>query len=297
MAYPTVSSGYGFKPYNLLGGRVYSGSTRMIPIAEGYGTSLYYGDPVTESAGTLIKSTLAYGTTAAVAGTIGIFQGAEYSTSGGPIYGKNRYQYWAGGTVAQDAVGYVVDDPQALFRVAVYAQPSAGATNTPSSIGYVSQAFVGSNLNAVNVGVTSGSTGDSIAGVSSASAPSNGSGVIRSVANNAQPVFRVVQLIPDTTYTVSGTGTSSSTTITLASSITNLQAGMQVIVSNVAGNGYTTGGYPGDYNYVTNVNGTTVTIANAITQASTVNMTFVGYPEVVVGWNYGFHGYQNATGA
>ena len=269
MAYPTLSAGYGFKPYNLMGGRVYSGSTRMVPIAQAYGQNLFYGDPVTQSAGSLIKSTMAYNTSAGVAGTIGIFQGTEYSTAGGPIYGKNRYQYWPTGTVAQDAVGYVVDDPQAMFRVAVYAQPSAGATNTPSSIGYVSQAFVGSNLAPCNVGVGSTATGDSTAGVTSGTAPSNGSGVIR--VTTPTP-FRVVQLVPDT-------------------AVTGLQAGMQVIVSNPAGNGYTTGGNPGDYNYVTNVNGTSVTIANSATQASTVNISFVGYPEVIVGWNFGFHSY------
>lgn len=292
MAYPTVSSGYGFKPVNLIGGRVYSGSTRMLPIKEAYGTSLYNGDLVKLIApGTLNLSGLNYNT-ASETGTIGVFVGAEYSTTGGPIYGKNRYQYWAGSTVAQDAVGYVVDDPQACFRTAVYAQPSGSAGNTPTTIGYVSQAFVGTNLNAVNVGVGSTSTGDSTAGVSSATAPTNGSGVLRATSG----AFRVVQLVPDTAVTLSGTGTSSSTTITLGSAITGLQAGMQVIVSNAAGTGYTTNGYPGDYNYVTNVNGTTVTIATAITQASTVNITFVGYPEVIVGYTFGVHSYMNATG-
>jgi hypothetical protein len=293
MAYPTVSSGYGFKPVNLIGGRVYAGSTRMVPIKEAYGTSLYNGDLVKFAAGSLNLSALTYNSASYDPGTVGVFVGAEYSTSGGPIYGKNRYQYWAGGTVAQDAVGYVVDDPQACFRTAVYAQASAGASGTPTAIGYVSQAFVGSNVAPVNVGVGSASTGDSTAGVSSSTAPTNGSGVIRLATTLP---FRIVQLVPDTAVTLSGTGTSSSTTITLSSAITNLQAGMQVIVSNAAGTGYTTGGYPGDFNYVTNVNGTTVTIANAITQASTVTMTFVGYPEVIVGWNFGYHSYMNAAG-
>lgn len=32
MAYPTVDKPYGFRPVNLLGGQVYAGSTRQIPI-------------------------------------------------------------------------------------------------------------------------------------------------------------------------------------------------------------------------------------------------------------------------
>jgi len=76
----------------------------------------------------------------------------------------------------------------------------------------------------------------------------------------------------------------------------NIPDTFEVNFSQVAGTGYTTGGYPGDYNYVTNVNGTTVTIASAITAASTVNISFVGYPEVIVAWNAGNHAYTNSTG-
>ena len=46
MAYPTVSAPYGLIPVQLLGGRVYAGSTRMIPIASGYATDLLFGDVV-----------------------------------------------------------------------------------------------------------------------------------------------------------------------------------------------------------------------------------------------------------
>jgi hypothetical protein len=53
--------------------------------------------------------------------------------------------------------------------------------------------------------------------------------------------------------------------------------------------------YPGSYNYVTNVNGTTVTLASAITLASGSAVSFIGYPEVLVKWNQGWHSYQFAT--
>ena len=162
MAYPTVSAPYGLKPYNLLGGRVYSGSTRMWPISTGYANNLFYGDVVGFAAGTLATS--GYPGVSTYPGTagygLGVFQGAEYSVSSsvglagpGPIYGKNRFQYWQSGTNAQDAVGYVVDDPQALFRVSVLTQAAqasgttgAAPVNTANNtIGYMSQAFVGTN--------------------------------------------------------------------------------------------------------------------------------------------------------
>ena len=295
MAYPTVSAPYGFKPVNLIGGRVYSGSTRMVPIAEAYNTNLFNGDLVKYAAGTLVKSGIAYNTAATTTdpGNVGIFVGAEFSSPNGPIYGKNRYQYYPANTVAQDIIGYVVDDPQACFRVACLAQSSAGLSNALTAIGYISQAYVGSNVSAAAVGTGTTASGDSLAGVTSPTAPNNGSGIVRTATTLP---FRIVQLVPDTAITLSGSGTSSTNTITLASAVTGLQAGMQVIVSNVAGTGYTTGGYPGDYNYVTNVNGTAVTIANSITAAATVNMTFVGYPEAIVSWNFGYHSYTNAVG-
>ena len=104
MAYPTVSGPYGLKPVNLIGGRVFAGSTRMFPIVNGYSTSLFNGDVValgtSANIGALVSSTLAYNGASAVNGTIGVFAGCEYSTTGGPIYGKNRYQFWQASTTA-----------------------------------------------------------------------------------------------------------------------------------------------------------------------------------------------------
>ena len=47
---------------------------------------------------------------------------------------------------------------------------------------------------------------------------------------------------------------------------------------------------------VTNVNGTTLTVSSPITLASGSELTFVGYPEVLVKWNQGYHSYAFATG-
>ena len=56
MAYPTVSAPYGLKPINLIGGQVFAGSTRMMQIASGYATNIFYGDLVQRiSDGTIEK--------------------------------------------------------------------------------------------------------------------------------------------------------------------------------------------------------------------------------------------------
>ena len=56
MAYPTVSGPYGLEPINLVGGQVFAGQTRLIPIASGSTTAIYYGDIVKlNTAGTLDK--------------------------------------------------------------------------------------------------------------------------------------------------------------------------------------------------------------------------------------------------
>jgi hypothetical protein len=46
MAYPTIDKPYGLKPVNLVGGRVFAGSTRMFPIKQAYATNLFNGDAV-----------------------------------------------------------------------------------------------------------------------------------------------------------------------------------------------------------------------------------------------------------
>ena len=46
MAYPSVTSPYGLLPINLIGGQVFAGSTRQIPIATNSSTAIFYGDVV-----------------------------------------------------------------------------------------------------------------------------------------------------------------------------------------------------------------------------------------------------------
>ena len=123
MAYPTVDAPYGLKPINLIGGQPYAGSTRQITIASGYATNIFCGDVVKRVAdGTLEKDT---GTsTTATTGVIGVFMGCTYTDPGSNT--KTFKQYWPASTAASDAKAYVVDDPDALFKVAVVSSSTTG---------------------------------------------------------------------------------------------------------------------------------------------------------------------------
>jgi hypothetical protein len=130
MAYPTVDGPYGLLPVNLIGGQVFAGSTRQIPITSASATAIFHGDVVAlTSAGTLGKDA---GTDSAT--PVGVFLGCSYTD---PTYGKTFRQYFPAGTVAADIEAYVADDPDALFKVAV-----VSATTT---IGYVNLTSVGNN--------------------------------------------------------------------------------------------------------------------------------------------------------
>jgi hypothetical protein len=287
MAYPVVDSPYGFLAVNELNGLPYAGATRQIPIARNYGTSLFYGDLVQlTTTGTLIKTSYsaASSPTSVIAGAVGVFVGCSYTS---PATGQKLFaQYYPASTLANDIVAYVVDDPSAVFKVVMVGQTSS-ESNTAATVGYANQSFIGTNVYAITGVAGSTTTGNSKMAVSG-DGPSNGTGNVR-VASNSLP-FRVVAVVPETSYIVTGTGSSSSTTITLAAAVTGLQAGMQVICPQASA-----GGNPGDYNYVTNVNGTTVTVAATLTAAASSSFTFIGYPEVLVKWNQGWHSYQFAT--
>ena len=280
MAYPTVNGPNGLLPANLIGGRVFAGSTRMIPIASGYATSLYFGDPVKfTSDGTLITSGLAYNSAAAeTGGTLGIFLGCEYTSSGGPIYGKNRYQSWAGGTVAADAVAYICDDPDVVMKAAMIAYNASG---TPV-IGCAPAAALGTNLTPMatataNTGTAANLSGDSNVGLMLASG---------NVRRTATAPFRIVGFVPETQLLVTATGTttSGSTAVTLAAADSSIKTGMLVTGTGVAAG-----------TYVAAVSGTSVTLSQNATASGTVTLTFNGYQEVLVKWNAGYHAYEVAV--
>ena len=295
MAYPVVPAAYGFKPVSLSGGRVYSGSTRMIPISSNYAYNFFYGDVVQVGSGVLAVTTAGVATSA-VAGTIGIFQGVEYVNSSSQTV---RAQYYPANTVSNNMLAYVVDDSQAVFKTVMLTQGTSSVSNTPgATVGYANPAFVGSNVYLVTQGSNGGSasgntsTGDSAMGVTGGVITSGTQGNTR-VTSTTTP-FRVIDVVRDTAYYItatSGTATSSSTTLTISSANSAISPGMQLVIPSVSG------AAQGNYLTVTNISGTTLTLSAAVTVPASTSLSFVGYPEVLVQWNFGFHSYQNSTGA
>ena len=115
----------------------FTGKVRHIKIASGYGTAIFYGDFVKlVAAGTLEKAAV---TTSVVAGTVGIFVGCAYTD---PSTNQKTFnQQFPASTAADDIVGYVVDDPDLLFRM--------------QGDGSIAQTGLGNNVSAVS---TAGST-------------------------------------------------------------------------------------------------------------------------------------------
>jgi hypothetical protein len=172
MAYPTVSAPYGLKPINLIGGQVFAGATRQIPIASGYAANIFYGDVVKLiNDGTLQKDT---GTTTAT--PVGVFLGCQYTD---PTLGYVvQKQYFPTGTVASDIVAFVADDPDQLFKVAL-------VSGTTVIAGY-GRTIVGNNVPLVqNAGSTA--TGNSAVAVNGAS-----------VNTTISLPLRIIDVVPDT---------------------------------------------------------------------------------------------------
>ena len=260
----------------------------MLFRSSGYGTNLFYGDIVQLSGGTIVAGSYsaASSPTTPIAGTIGVFVGCEYTQ---PVTNqKQRSQYWPASTVAQDAVAYIIDDPRTVFKAVVGSQATSSLSNTSSGLGYMNPAFIGTNVYPLSGTAGSTTTGDSALSVSGG-VVTNGTGNTRVTA--AAPL-RVVGVATDSVVAVTQTASTSgsSTTLTLTAANSSIQAGMQI--SSPSG----TGGYSGNYITVTNVNGTTVTLSSAVTIASGTQVTFLGYPEVLVTWNGNFHSYNNTTG-
>ena len=133
MAYPIVNGPYGLLPVNLMGGIPFSGSTRMIPIAQNYATNIFNGDVVGLSGGNAVITPYnANSSSAAAAGNIvGVFLGTQFPGTN-PIFGNLQNQYYAASTNKAGMIAYVMDNPTALFKACVLAQ-AQGSANTQAN--------------------------------------------------------------------------------------------------------------------------------------------------------------------
>jgi hypothetical protein len=280
MAYPTVDKPYGLKPINLIGGQPFAGSTRELPIQYAYATDIFYGDFVVLSRGFITRASVSTGT--GVNQVTGIFVGVTYTDA---VTKQKRFsQYWPASTLAGDAMAYVVDDPDAVFRAAVCSATTVIASGA--------LALVGTNLSMIN---NTGST-----------ATGNSANAV--LAPTATPVttilpVRCVGVAEDTAVSVTASGSSSGTAITLTG--TGLPAAIPVgtSVSYLASNGQIieTSSFVAT---AASAGATSVTLnaaiavpggVTAIPSASTI--VFTQYPEILVKVNLLVHGYYSSATA
>ena len=173
MAYPTVSAPYGLKPVNRIDGLPYAGAIRQIPVAAAFATAVFFGDTVAiDSTGYLVVSS-----TTNSGAIVGVCVGGQYVNSSGQTV-QGQYLPALISTSTNLAYAYVIDDPMALFKVAVV---SSGTTM--SSAG---RTAVGSNVALVlNAGNTV--TGDSAFAVT-----------LTGAGTTATIPIRVIDVVPET---------------------------------------------------------------------------------------------------
>jgi hypothetical protein len=135
MAYPTVSAPYGLKPVNLIGGQVFAGGTRLMQIASGYATNIFYGDLVKRIADGTIE--LDNGTTTAT--PCGVFLGVQFTNgSTGQVQQQQFYPASQAIKSGSQIFAVVADDPDTLFQVV-----SCNATTVVTAMGITA---IGSNV-------------------------------------------------------------------------------------------------------------------------------------------------------
>lgn len=184
MAYPVIAAPYGLKPINLIGGQVFAGATRQLPIATSYTTSIFYGDVVTLVAGGTIEVSPLAADTSPLAGVVGVFLGCSYTN---PTTKQITYsQYWPGISGASNIVAYISDDPDQLYKAVNVAGTTSDNTSSGLLPAYLGQTVVGSNCRLVlNTGSTV--TGDSKSGIYTAAG-----------ATATSLPLRIVDVVPDT---------------------------------------------------------------------------------------------------
>ena len=291
MAYPTVSAPYGLKPVNLIGGQVFAGSTRSLPIQYGYAANLYYGDIVKLVRGTVVQSTITSsngettpGSTAPTDNIVGVFLGCSYTN---PTTKQKQFaQYWPSGTLAGDAVALVADDPDQVFKMVMI--------QDGTTLGSGAVPLLGQNIQLSRL--WQAGTGSAVAGN-----VNTGNSYLAALASTlgttAQVPLRVVGLQNDTAYSVSATGSSSTTTITLTGAGLPSDILYGADVGYIAANGqlietgsYVTAGLTAGTTSIT-INATVAVPGSVTAIPSGSTVVFTMYPEVLVKFNQGTHGY------
>jgi hypothetical protein len=275
-----VSVPYGLEPVNLIGGQVFAGSTRMYPIQYGYATAIGNGDFVKVVRGSVTRA--AIGATTSSNAVTGVFLGCSYTD---PVTKQKRFsQYWPASTLAGDAVAYINDDPDTVYKAAVC---SSGTTMASGAYG-----LVGTNLSAIDnsPNLNTGNSQNAI------------------LAPSATPVttilpLRCVGVVEETAFSFTATGSSSSTTLTLTGSGTPQAIPVGANVAYYASNGelIQTGSFVAT---AAAAGATSITLDSAIAVPGSVvaipsssTVVFTVYRELLVKLNVLTHGYYSSVTA
>ena len=291
MAYPTVSAPYGLKPVNLIGGQVFAGSTRNLPIQYGYATNLFYGDIVQLVRGFVVQSTITSsngettpGSTAPTDAIVGVFLGCSFTN---PVTKQKTFsQYWPASTLAGDAVAIVADDPDQVFKMVML--------QNGTTLGSASIPMIGQNIQLSRL--WQAGTGSAVAGNTS-TGNSYLAALATTLGTTAQVPLRVVGVQTDTANAVSATGSSSSTTITLTGSGLPSAISYGADVAYLAPNGqlietgsFVTAGLTAGTTSIT-INAAIAVPGSVTAIPSGSTIVFTNAPEVLVKFNQGTHGY------
>jgi hypothetical protein len=288
MAYPLIAAPYGLKPINLIGGQVFAGSTRELPIQYGYNANIFYGDFVklapyssgSTPGGFIVRAAVSTGT--ANNQVTGVFLGCSFTN---PITKQKQFQqFWPSGTLAGDAVAIVCDDPDTVFKAVVCSSTTVVASG--------SKGMVGANLSMIDNGAVNSSL-------------STGNSANAVLAPTATPVttilpVRCVGLVPDTAVTYSAVATSASSTTTI-NAIAPAALPVGTNISYVAPNGQiidtgmflTSAATAGSATQTMSAQPVVLGVNTNIPSGATINYTV--YPEILVKVNLFVHGYYSST--
>lgn len=273
MAYPDISAPYGLRPVSGLSNVSFVGGTRMYPIPYSYATNIFYGDVVGLTRGGVQRLSVSTGTAGSVTG---VFMGCSYTDPGTK---QLRFsQYWPASTLAGDAIAYVCDDPDAVFKAAVC---SSGTT-----LASAASAMIGQNLAMIN-NTGSTTTGNSANAIL---APND------TPATTSSLPLRMLGLVTETAVAL---GTASYTSISTATVTCGalpkaLPVGTEVYSLAANGQMIASGSF---VDTAASAGATTVVLNQAPSTAfvASATLVFVQYPEILVKWNFGQHQYQAGT--
>jgi len=170
MAYPTVNAPYGFKPINRLDGMPYAGATSQYPVTSGQ--AVYNGTVVQFVNGGTVSPIADLHNTGIYA--VGVVVGVQYTNS----TGQTVQAQFAPASGVTNVIAYVVNDPAAVFKVAV--------TGNNSTITPIAGTCLNTGVDGVT-GTPSATTGNATSSIDGTTADAG-----------ATSLFRIVGLVPET---------------------------------------------------------------------------------------------------